>query len=326
MAIPEIKDVTDTNLKGDGAFDKFMASTAVHIQEEFLKGRITGPEYSTVYLTGIQQAWNSALQFVLQREQVALVQAQTEQANVQTELAEQQKALVAEQIKKAEVEVNLIRAQVNKVNSEISLNTKQEQILEQERLKIIQDIALDLRKVNQEKLESQKRVLKLDQDIALDLRKTNQEILESAARIDKLEQDIALDLRKTNQDILLSQKQESKIDKEILLIGSQITKMSEEIRLTQAKVKSEQAQTDGGIFNDTSVIGRQTALYRAQETSYERDGAQKFAKLMVDSWSIRSTTEGEAVSNDTNNLSDGHVGSVIARLGTLNGINIEAQD
>jgi hypothetical protein len=63
-----------------------------------------------------------------------------------------------------------------------------------------------------------------------------------------------------------------------------------------------------------SVVGRQKALYQAQTDGFTRDAEQKAAKLLVDTWSVRRTTDEGTVADGTNMLNDATVGRAITKL------------
>ncbi len=68
MAAIAITDVTDGTITGNGAFDKLMAAGLVHITNEYDNNRITGADYSTVYLGMLQASMAQAVQFVLGKQ------------------------------------------------------------------------------------------------------------------------------------------------------------------------------------------------------------------------------------------------------------------
>ena len=67
-------------------------------------------------------------------------------------------------------------------------------------------------------------------------------------------------------------------------------------------------------MDDNSVIGKQKALYGAQTEGFTRDAEQKAAKLMVDSWNVRRTTDEGTVADSTNMLNDAAVGRAVNKL------------
>ena len=89
--------------------------------------------------------------------------------------------------------------------------------------------------------------------------------------------------------------------------------------LVNQKVATEKAQTSGLGIEPTSVIGKQIKLYDAQADGFQRDAEQKAAKLMIDSWNVRRTTDVGTVADATNKLNDVNVGRAVDAL--LAGVN-----
>ena len=83
--------------------------------------------------------------------------------------------------------------------------------------------------------------------------------------------------------------------------------------LTQ-KLATEKAQTVALGVDADSVLGRQKALYLAQTTGFTRDAEQKVAKVMVDTWNVRRTTDEGTVADGTNMLSDAIVGRAVNKM------------
>lgn len=83
-----IEEVTTGAVNGTGAFDKIMQAINAHLLREYQAGRITGSDYSTVYLGSIQSAMAQATEFVLGRNnaywQALLIAEQAKQAQYAT--------------------------------------------------------------------------------------------------------------------------------------------------------------------------------------------------------------------------------------------------
>jgi hypothetical protein len=88
-------------------------------------------------------------------------------------------------------------------------------------------------------------------------------------------------------------------------------KTAQETALLGQKVASERAQTVGAGVDADSVIGKQKSLYQAQADGFKRDAEQKAAKLLVDSWNVRRTTDSGTVADGTNMLNDATVGRAV---------------
>lgn len=97
-----ITDLTDGTVDGEGIFDKLMASGEAHLKREYQNNRITGKEYSTVYLGMMQSAMAQSIQFLTAAKQADLLTQKkiTEAAQVEdlaTGLIGKQQTLVTAQ-------------------------------------------------------------------------------------------------------------------------------------------------------------------------------------------------------------------------------------
>lgn len=98
------------------------------------------------------------------------------------------------------------------------------------------------------------------------------------------------------------------------MVQSQTMRTNEEKSLLIQKTATEKAQTIALGVDDNSVIGKQKLLYTAQSNGFIRDAEQKAAKLMVDTWSVRRTTDEGTVVDATNKLNDTNVGRAVDKL------------
>lgn len=108
--------------------------------------------------------------------------------------------------------------------------------------------------------------------------------------------------------------QECKLRAEFDLTMANITRTNEEIALLTQKVATERSQTTAMGVDADSVVGRQKGLYLAQTNGFTRDAEQKAAKLLVDSWNVRRTTDEGTVADSTNMLNDATVGRAVTKL------------
>ena len=105
-----------------------------------------------------------------------------------------------------------------------------------------------------------------------------------------------------------------KLDAEFDLIKSNTLKSAAEIALLTQKTATEKAQTTAIGVDPDSVIGKQKSLYAAQTAGFTRDAEQKAAKLLVDSWAVRRTTDEGVVADATNKLDDTTIGRAVDKL------------
>jgi hypothetical protein len=140
--------------------------------------------------------------------------------------------------------------------------------------------------VQREKIQAEIKLIELEQD------KLQFEIdYMYPAQLIKLEQEgilIASQVKLTDAKVLETEANIRKIDAEILmlesqklLIDAQIDKINQEILFLQAKIKTEAANTENNFTAD-SLIGRQTALLKAQKLGFAGDLYIKQAKLYAD--------------------------------------------
>lgn len=112
--------------------------------------------------------------------------------------------------------------------------------------------------------------------------------------------------------VLLAQECKLRAEYDLLILTKQ--KTVEETQLLLWKTNTEKAQTLSSGVDDNSVVGKQKALYAAQTEGFTRDAEQKAAKVMVDSWNVRRTTDEGTVADSTNMLNDVAVGRAVNRL------------
>jgi hypothetical protein len=98
MADIDLNDLTNatTVTDGTGVLDRLMNVINIHIEDQYDKGRITGPEYATVYVGSVQTAISESVKFLL-GEQAAANQAD----------------LIAEQVITEQEKQELVQAQSN---------------------------------------------------------------------------------------------------------------------------------------------------------------------------------------------------------------------
>ena len=97
----ELVDLTQATIEGAGAFDVLMRAMKGHLEQEFSKNRIKGPEYSQVYLGSLQSVMSTALQFLMAKNQ----------ANQEVRLKELQIELARVEVQKAQAQLAQIQAQ-----------------------------------------------------------------------------------------------------------------------------------------------------------------------------------------------------------------------
>jgi hypothetical protein len=127
MAEITLAQLTSGTVVGEGVFDILMKTTAAHLDVEFNKNRIKGPEYATVYLGSLEAILNTSVTFLLQKQKVDL---EAQLLTLQIELAEVE-------VRKAEAELLLLQDQKLKIAAEITQLTAQTGLTNQQRINAV---------------------------------------------------------------------------------------------------------------------------------------------------------------------------------------------
>ena len=114
-----------------------------------------------------------------------------------------------------------------------------------------------------------------------------------------------------------------KIDKDNELVDSQILKINKDIELVTEQIKligyqgiSEQAKyldvVNGKLVEGT--IGKQKDVYTAQTKGFKDSALQSLAKTMIDTWSVRRSTDEDTQTTPESKLYDGNIGNAIEAM------------
>lgn len=155
------------------------------------------------------------------------------------------------------------------------------------------------------------------QKAALEAQLIEAQIRLAEKQIEIAEAELALkeaELPKIQAEIAVLVAQECKLRAEYDLTMQGVLKTGQETALLTQKVDTERAQTQSTGVDPDSVVGRQKGLYAAQADGFKRDAEQKAAKILVDSWNVRRTTDEATQANGTNRLDDATVGSTVSKL------------
>jgi hypothetical protein len=124
-----VKNLPDVN--ESGWFPELMASVNAYVQQEFKAGRITGNDYSTVYLGSMSEVLNAVMKYVLEQ---ALVNAKlqidavsAERVSVELELLKEQSPWV---LKKTVWDAEAAEAQAKLIREKILTEQLQQKSLE----------------------------------------------------------------------------------------------------------------------------------------------------------------------------------------------------
>lgn len=168
----QISDLTES-MDGNGTFDKLIGSMKGHLQEEFSKGRITGANYSNVYLGGLTTVMQQSIEFLLRKDTAAaqadLIKAQILNTEADTEYKNKQVELADTQIEIAQKELLLKVEQIRIAQEEVKIKG-QELLIAKEQLK---KIDAEVRVLNKQEDKLASEIALLDAKKATELGQTN---------------------------------------------------------------------------------------------------------------------------------------------------------
>lgn len=190
----ELKDLTEAVVTGTGVFDVLMRAARSHLDEEFTRNRIKGPEYANVYLGSIEPVLVQSVEFLLNKDKaknesdliaaqireteakILLIEAQTELAKQQKLNAENEWLLLAEQKAKMTAETALIYQQKDNLEATLPQVLEQTKLISQQRLNAIT-----------EELIMHKQMCKLDAEFDLIMAQNSKTVTESGLLAQKIQ-------------------------------------------------------------------------------------------------------------------------------------------
>ncbi|MCD1628468.1 hypothetical protein [Marinobacter shengliensis] len=126
MSIVTLEQLTTSTVDGSGVFDKLMQAVEAHIDQEFKKNRIKGPEYATVYLGALQSTLDQSIQFLLNKDEATIKAKQLELMDAQIAEINARTGLLQQQATNAGKEGLVLDKQVDKLAAEILLIANQD--------------------------------------------------------------------------------------------------------------------------------------------------------------------------------------------------------
>lgn len=160
-----------------------------------------------------------------------------------------------------------------------------------------------------------KQLLLLDEQIANV--QANSELV--AAQKAKMEADTALSVKQlevlqaqieqSNASTALTNRQKTNAEAQYDLILKQQDKADKETALLDQKLTTEIAQTIGDETTVKGILGKQMELIQKQAEGFDRNAEQKLVKMMIDTWTVRQSTDGADTLN--NGLADSEINNVL---------------
>ncbi len=320
LSTPDITQLTTNSLAGTGVFDALMRVTKLHLLEEYTNNRITGKEYSTVYLGAMTAAMQQSIAFLTSHQQQEKVLAEIGLIRQQTvtELTQTDNDIPVGLGFNGDTTVEGI------VASQLAINNQQELLLAEQTAQVTQETELIEQKTVTELAQT-------DNDIPVGLGHNNSQIIEGIVKStqDKLAAETDFTIQKSVTEVAqvndtlpagIGLNDSTTISG---IVETQKIKTESEVQLLNQKSVTELAQTDDtipsgtGISTNTAVtgtIGKQKDLFTAQTDGFARDAEQKTAKMLLETWSVRRTTDEATLADNLNKLDDASIGAVVTKL------------
>ena len=314
LSPPDITELTTGSVDGTGVFDVLMKSTKAHLQEEYTKNRISGEEYTTVYLGALTAVLQQAVAFILSHQQKEKVSAEIGYIRQQTvtELANTDDDIPLGLGFNGDINIEgLVKNQKDLVLKQIDLATS-------EISKTDADKALTGQKIITE-LANTDDSISAAANAAYGFNGTLDFEGLSTAQKNKLLAEISFTDQKTVSELAQTDDTTSAAG----ILGSQRGKLDAEKTLLAQKANTELAQTSDTVLTGapylntsttvTGVVDTQKDLFTAQTNGFARDAEQKLAKMMLETWSVGATM-GTATANTNNKLDDASLGAVMDKV------------
>lgn len=254
-------DVTTGEAKGRGFYDELMRTSKSHLQEEYEAGRITGADYSNVYLSVMASNLQTASSFILQYEI----------NNKQLEIAEEQR-------KNAIKQNELLTAQITQIASQTALTDD-----ELTRLRPLQELQAQ----HQNTLLQSQNSGQIAQNTLL----TSQNIGQLAQNELVAKQEDLLDEQIKSEAV-------NTVDPTGGIAKANYDKTLAEQAVINQKLITETAQTVGTTATIGGLVGAEMSLKTEQKESFVRDAEQKAAKFYSDVLSIVYSTNPDGADAD----------------------------
>lgn len=263
----DVAELTTKELDGTGVFDVLMSTTALHIQKEYEQGRIRGPEYSQVYLGGLQSTLAASIDYLTRSKTLGI------------EIENQQKQGLL-----TDAQIELIKAQANQVTTEVEVK------LPAEVANIQASTALT--EVNKDKAREELTLIPLQGNlltaqtgqVGAQTLLTNKQVDQVTAELAKIPVEVEL-LQKqvvnagTQNELLQSQVegsdlQNSKIPHEIAILEKQVLQADVQVALTTAQKDQIVAETTTRLPVEVANLVKQGNNLEVQNTLLEAQATQ----------------------------------------------------
>lgn len=261
--ILNISELADNVIGSEKVFNSLLESLSVHLQNQVDKGYINRSEYSNVYIQHVNTALDTALQFVLQRNQMyytnMLVFEQIKQQNIVNTISKAELETAKLNTKKSylDVENTNVSLAVNKAQL-ANLDAQYNNLVKEEDIK---DLQINSVIPKQNLLLDEDRIIKQKQQTELD---TNDALKQHELTVSMPKKDLLLDVQKIGieKDNLIKVQQALNLEKDLDIKDKQLLVMQEQIDLTVAQ---QGAITKDNLVKDAQIDNLEKDLLIKEE-------------------------------------------------------------
>lgn len=300
-----IEELTEKKLVGNGAFDVLMSTIDLHLEKQYKLKRITGKEYADVYVSLVQTALGTGLQFLLGKDQAywSALNVQMQARRAEYEAITAAVGLVTAQVNYAAVKATALGASADYSLTKMKLSTEDAQYCNIVAQKKVIDEQYENAYAQTKSTRSDGTPVKgvigasLDQTLAQTKLLTEQ--FEAAyAQTNDTKSDgsplqgimaqqletarAQVEATKEGVETARAQTLDTRKDGSPVsgMLGAQKKILGEQFEV--ARSQTQDKRSDGQTV--TGTVGAQNALYKQQKIAYERDVDYKIAKMYMDQW------------------------------------------
>lgn len=292
------EDLTTGVVGGTGTFDILMATASAHLSVEWEAGRIAGNQYAEVYLGQMTQVLSQSIQFLLSQEATNL---SNQFAALQLEIANQDLIMKAKQLEMMDKELEIKDKQLVQMEQQIQMGEKQLAMMDQDA--VIKDKQIEQMDLQSAQITAQTQLT------------SNQ-----AAKVLVDTELTTANIANAEKQLEVSTAQIAKITADTELTGKQDALITQQTKTEQAKILD---TVDGVVV--AGVVGKQKDVYTAQTKGFKDSALQAATKTMIDTWSVRRTTDDTLPPYNATKLFDDNIGNAVTAMFTNLDISLTAE-
>ena len=305
--------LTEKTYDGNGAFDELGTALLSQLKYGLDSGIIDKTDIRAVYSTAIQEAMQTGLNFVFQKDQAywanLAIRSQMINANVQALLAKAELIMMPTKVKLAYAQLQVQLRQLDLLNYQVKQAKYQiPQIIAQtDQIKEQTGVICQQRKLAMEQLAQAEFDRKLKQEQVTNIQLENQVKAETILQAKQQTKLLNAQVQNSLKDVKLKEAQLIQMKAQLKLQAQQLLKDREQLALIKAQVASqyanitalqEQIKVAKAQYSDTingqpvnGVIGAQIKVNKAQASAFEKAAINNFLSQLQSGWSAKKTAD-----------------------------------